>query len=109
MINVIQSWMLNDIVVEKDVHEARAKAKLEIVRVLSGEPPSGGLGDAAGVHPGIVYDEDGAPRPARMAYNGAYSDDPPMHRPVRVQPLPPETVPTDDYDNPFPGLDPPVG
>jgi len=103
--------MLQDAVVEKELYEGREKAKVQIVAMLEGDD----LVDdspSAGRHPNIVYDENGKPRPARIGYDGAISDDPPetaRRRPRVVKPLPPETVPTDDYDNPFPGLGPPVG
>lgn len=100
--------MLEDVVVEKDVHEARTKAKASITAVLNGdEIPSASGADS--VFPEIEYDEDGAPRPARMVYDEQHRDDVQPRRARAVQPLPPETVPTDDYDNPFPGLDPPLG
>lgn len=105
MINVIQAWMLQDAIAEKEVHEAREKVKVDILRSFNGEDLTAYMQSGP---VGIVYDEDGAPRPAPMAYDGAYSDGHPS-RSTAVRPLPPETVPTDDYANPFPGLDPPVG
>lgn len=110
MLNAIQAWMLQDSVMEKELYEGREKAKVSIVAMLAGENLELEA-PGAGAHPTIVYDEFGKPRPARMAYDGPTSDDPPQQRrrPRAVQPLPPETVPTDDVLNPFPGLDPPVG
>lgn len=105
MLNVIQAYMLRDAVVEKEVYEAREKGKLDILRSLNGEDLTNYMRTA---EVGIVYDEDGAPRPGRVAYNESYSDDPPS-RPTVVRPLPPETIPADDYFDPFPGLDRPLG
>lgn len=114
MLNAIQAWMLQDSVQEEEIHKGRERAKVAIANLLNG---GGGIGDggfaaddeAFGVHTGVVYDEFGAPRPAPMAYDESYSDDPAPRRQAPPQRLQAETVPTDDPDNPFPGLGPPLG
>lgn len=100
--------MLQDAVVEKEIYEGREKAKVQIVKMLSGESLASDFPEAGGM-PGVVYDEFGKPRPGRMAYDDDLSDDPPQRRSRVVRPLPPETVPSDDDVHPFPGLFPPVG
>lgn len=98
--NVIQAWMLRDIVVEEEVHKARKNAKSNIATVLAGD--NFDTHDVPLSRLDIVYDEFGAPRPRRLEYDETLSDDlPPQHT---------ETVSADDeFDpDPYPGLGPPL-
>lgn len=88
------------------MHDARQKTKTELLRLLSDDYEADVDDDDFNV--GVRYDEDGRPRPARMAYDVDNSDGTPAVR-APVRSLPPETVPSDDEENPFPGLDGPLG
>lgn len=90
---MLQVHLLNESVGEQELFEARQKAKTEISLMLSGE--------SLIKKSDIVYDEEGKPRP-RRPYDESYRDD-------ALGPLQAETVPGDDFFNPFPGLQPPLG
>jgi hypothetical protein len=91
---------LREAVVEKEVHEAREKVRLELAQQLAGVPTT----EAGTGFPPIVYDENGRPRPAPMAYDSSYSDVPDHGHDLDG---------ADDADDAdvitFPGLDPPRG
>lgn len=95
MMSVMQNVLLRESVVEKEVYDATKKAKEGITRLSHGEP----LGS-----PGVTYgtwedlpiedETDGTPQPMARRHLG---------------PLQPETLPSDDENNPFPGLERPLG
>lgn len=106
MINVMQASMLRDAVWEKEMYDGRQKAMAEIERsmgdVVVTEQSAPGKPSATSKpgQVGIVYDENGRPRPAPMEYDDRYSDAPPDDEDD-------STGLADDL--PFPGLDPPLG
>lgn len=97
MMSVMQNVLLRDSVAEKEVHEATKKAKNAIHQMAQGLPLES---------PGATYgtwedlpidDEFDAPADASAATRR------------NLGPLQPETVPSDDESNPFPGLERPLG
>lgn len=96
----MQDAMLKEVVVEKEIYDATKKARRAIDRMLAGLPME---------EFGTTYGSFDAPLEAPLdepAGEVAVQD--PMTR-RHLGELQPETLPSDDVMNPFPGLERPLG
>lgn len=88
MLNVIQYMYADEAVAEKEYADARKKVRAKLQERHYG---------TRRLQPWELL-----PPESDVSQPGLYPTGDPA-------PLPPETLPTDDFTNPFPGLEPPVG